>query len=244
MPIDMFTRKVSNPVSRKRSIQQIMLEEDEFDNSPWNDEYDAAPARGNHAGASRAVVKTRTAASRVSKTSTAKTKVVAAKGRGKTKVVEDDPIELDDETDIEEILDDDDDMPLAVSMAKKKPTRKEPGLAARGKGTPGKTLAKSVEAPWAAFKATGSSTSGEVKGTAAVSIQEIEEMSYARRENATPCERLYDSLQAVYQGVSCLRVCEKVCEKEALTVDHQEKPESAQNRERHVADDISHDARQ
>ena len=35
--IQSFTKQVSNPVSRKRSAQQIMQEEQEFDNSKWGD---------------------------------------------------------------------------------------------------------------------------------------------------------------------------------------------------------------
>jgi hypothetical protein len=35
--IDGFARKVSNPLSRKRSERQIAQEIDEFDNSPWGD---------------------------------------------------------------------------------------------------------------------------------------------------------------------------------------------------------------
>ncbi|KAK6905567.1 hypothetical protein I203_106397 [Kwoniella mangroviensis CBS 8507] len=35
--IDSFARKLSNPISRKRSHQQILAETEEFDNSPWGD---------------------------------------------------------------------------------------------------------------------------------------------------------------------------------------------------------------
>ncbi|WVQ97161.1 hypothetical protein IAU59_004271 [Kwoniella sp. CBS 9459] len=45
--IDSFTRKVDNPISRKRSHQQILAEEAEFDNSPWGDtdDEDYVPGR-------------------------------------------------------------------------------------------------------------------------------------------------------------------------------------------------------
>ena len=209
MPIDMFAKKVSNPVSRKRSHQQILQEEDEFDNSPWNDEHDGAPARGSNAGSARAAAKMRGAVSKVGRAVTTKAKPVGVRGKGKTKLLEDDPIELDDETDIEEILDDDDDVPLAVSMAKKTTTRKEVGLGARGKIAPMKAFAKSIEAPWATFKATGQSTTG--RGRVTTKRDEMEEITSARQENATPCERLYDSLQAVYQGVSQPRARKVEC---------------------------------
>lgn len=205
MPIDMFTKRVSNPVSRKRSHQQILQEEEEFDNSPWNDEHDdVAPVRGNKAGSSRGLTKTR-AAGRASNTVIAKTNVIGNRGKGKAKSVEDDPIELD-ETDIEEILDDDDDVPLAVSVAKRKTTRKEIGLGARDKVVSGQASAKRVTAPWAAFKPAGSSNSSAERERMAGGLnqRDVGEISIARGENATPCEKLFDSLQTVYKGVSLM----------------------------------------
>ena len=198
MPIDMFTKRVSNPVSRKRSHQQILQEEDEFDNSPWNDEHDEdAP------GPSRAAVKARLPAGKIRKAVATRTKATPAKPRGRRTIIEEDPIELD-ETDVEEIVDDDDDVPLAVAVASKRKTpRKEIGLGARGKVVTKKLPAKSVAAPWAAFKAGESSGSGKGQSRMGVVGQsEIDEFSTARTENVTPCEKLFDSLQAVYKGVS------------------------------------------
>ena len=48
--ISAYARQVSNPVARKRSHQQIMAEEKEFDNSPWgdtDDEYAPSEDLGN-----------------------------------------------------------------------------------------------------------------------------------------------------------------------------------------------------
>ncbi|WVW82165.1 hypothetical protein I302_104171 [Kwoniella bestiolae CBS 10118] len=87
--IDSFTRKLSNPVSRKRSHQQIQAETEEFDNSPWGDtdDEDYRPD-GN------------------------------------------DPIEIDDATDVEEA---DDDLPLMVKR-RKTTARKELGSSVVPKG--------------------------------------------------------------------------------------------------------------
>ncbi|WVF70801.1 hypothetical protein IAT40_005595 [Kwoniella sp. CBS 6097] len=84
--IDSFTRKVTNPISRKRSHQQILAEEAEFDNSPWGDtdDEDYRPGPENS----------------------------------------DDPIEVGDSATEKE---DDDDLPLAIAVKKRKTTRKEIG---------------------------------------------------------------------------------------------------------------------
>ncbi|OCF41399.1 hypothetical protein I317_04790 [Kwoniella heveanensis CBS 569] len=83
--IDSFTTKVNNPISRKRSHQQILAEEAEFDNSPWGDtdDEDYRPGAENS----------------------------------------DDPIEIGDSGTEKE----DDDLPLAIAVKKRKTTGKEIG---------------------------------------------------------------------------------------------------------------------
>lgn len=193
-----YAKRVMNPIARKRSEQQVLEEEREFENGSWGDtDEDYNPADGDDdtapaAGLSRARA-SRAGASK--STSAGRTRAKALYG-GELE----DPIELD-ETDVEDIQDDDDDMPLAVKkrrVARKDvsgpPTSmrltRENQVAARSRGS---TATNGGQPPW-----------DQVTRKRLVDSEDEVGMDQSRKANASPAEQCFKVLSAVVKRVSCV----------------------------------------
>jgi hypothetical protein len=202
-----YATRVANPIARKRSEQQVLEEEKEFDNAPWgdtDDEYN--PADGDESDERDGPV----AGPSRSRSTRGNASISAPAGRTRARAKYggelEDPIELD-ETDVEEIQDDEDDsMPLAVK--RRKVARKdvsgpstsmrltrESQVAARSRATT--TSTTRVEPPWEQGFGQGA------RGKKLIDIVgEEREMDQSRQANASPAEQCFKALYAVVKRVS------------------------------------------